>query len=701
MRKELFVLLPISLLSVGLVGVFAGLSAKDETLAASGDSYSLTINYLKRSDGSVAAPQYVKTLREGAKYSVASPTVSGLIPVQESVKGRIYESLNVNVYYDTYDTWDGTSSASLAGNGTAESPYLIQSAEDLAYVSSNSASKTAFQGQYFKMTTSVDMSGHEWEAIATGNHGKGVGSFVSWFCGNFDGDNHAIANLTINATSTIHGLFSGVKDSTIENLYLSGSVTGASRIGSVAYVVNGNSTIRNVHSTMSLTTTNATDGLSGGIFGITYTATGTVLADNCSYSGTITAGGTYIGGIAGGHNNKGFTVKNCINNGKVTAKGTCGGIVGGSSKSVIIENSQNYGDIKGTTADNTSYVGGIVGYLSADLGSATDVSNYGDVFGVGCLGGIIGSGNNKNHTLANAINKGDITGTGSKVAGIAGAGGGMTVSTATNYGSIKGTSSVGGISGEINNSAVYSDLNNYGNLDAINSGAYNGLITGYHGIGSTIAINPNNVIKGTLLVNGVQSTRAFGYTNCVEIAKYYNGKIVGYEAVQPGETYTPTPITPDVESGYQVSPWFMESSLENKYAPSAYGTAGTNGQNKLLISIYSRSTRTYSKLLSDLETADTCTEYNLVDGFRADISLLSDAEQTSILQETVDESCTVEEKLNYMDYLKSLNSAKYSNSILPLASENSTLIIESLMIGAAIIASVIAFVVYTNVKHEK
>ena len=49
--------------------------------------------------------------------------------------------------------WDGTTaSASLKGEGTADSPYLIESAEDLKYIQVKVNEGETFAGKYFKMT---------------------------------------------------------------------------------------------------------------------------------------------------------------------------------------------------------------------------------------------------------------------------------------------------------------------------------------------------------------------------------------------------------------------------------------------------------------------------------------------------------------------------------------------------------------------
>ena len=753
------------LLGVGVLSSVLGLSAIHGSLFKNNnyvqlkatDSYTLTINYLKKSDNSQVAAPHVEQLSKGTKYSVNSPSVSDLIPLLNYVKGRIFADETINVYYEPFDAWDGTESSALSGSGTLADPYQINSAEDLAYLATHTTTTTAWSGQYISLNTSVSLSGHNWEPIATGNHGKGTGSFVSWFCGNFNGNNHVIADMTCSGTSTtIYGLFSGIKNGSVENLYLSGSINTKSRGGSICYVAKGVVSFKNINTTVTQHYT--TEGMSGGIYGLGNTDTNTAITvENCNNYGNITldTAKSFIGGICGGYDTVGGTYRNSNNYGDIITAGyQTGGIFGGSTKACTFENCNNYGDVTSSyagTANNPS-VGGIAGRLAAistiddcnnygDISSSTtqnggiiglggsvahvltNVSNHGAISGTTNIGGIVGEG--KTSVISNAVNRGDVSGT-SNVAGIVGEGKKCVISNAVNRGDVSGTSNVAGIAGNgstidmtdvvnygnisgtagnvagvcgtFNETANINGASNYGNVETTGTSVYCGLVVGYHGIGSNITIKSTDRIKGTLFINGVQSYSAFGYTNCVEVRKWYNGSIYSYEALQPGETYNPSAISPEVTSGYKVSDWYADDTLQTRYVATSYGTSGTNGNNALHVNIYAKEIKLYVTLLAEIEAANTCTEYNKASMFREDISYLDAQEQTDILDEIVDGTYTVEEKLEYMEYLYFINVTSSSSSRFGVDSfNNASIIIVSLLA----VTGIVSLSILLSIKKKK
>lgn len=689
------------------LALISGLNVEQKEIKAADGDLTLTINYLKKSDSTPVSQSYVKNFTRGSKYKVDSPTSDGLIALQDFVKGRIFQNETINVYYEPFDAWDGTESEGLSGDGSKSNPYQINSAEDLAYLSSHTTTKTAWDKNYFSLNTSVSLKGYKWEPIARGNHGKGTGSFVSWFCGNFNGNNHVIADMKCEDTSsTIYGLFSGIKNSTVENLYLTGSIKTKSRGGSIAYVADGTCTIKNVSSTINHTYT--VEGLSGGILGL-HNSNATVTIENCKNYGNISMSTekSFIGGICGGYTNAGTpTIKNCINYGDITTGGfQAGGIYGGTNKAVTITGCDNYGDLTSTytsTSTNVS-LGGVVGMLYATKSFVTDCNNYGDVTSKNKhVGGILGAGGDKiNHQLTNVTNYGNITGT-NLVAGICGNGSGVHLENGVNYGNVKGSAgSIGGIFGQTNDLAAIDGASNFGNVETTGTSAYCGLITGYHGIGSIINIKETDSVKGTLTVNGVQSFAAFGYTNCVEIIKWYNGEIYSYEAIQPGSTYLPININPEIQEGRKVSDWYVDDVLKTKYVPTSYGEEGVNTSNKIHLNIYSKSIKLYGTLLNEIDEASTCVEYDKAAGFRDDISYLNDAEQVDILEEIVDESYTVDEKLSYMEYLAAINAFNNSsNGSLINAFANDSIIIFVVLILAAVVFVSLTLLLKSKKKNK-
>ena len=64
------------------------------------------------------------------------------------------------------EAWDGvTQSSSLKGEGTAESPLLIESAADLACLARTVNKGMSYEGKYITQTADIDLGGKEWTPI--------------------------------------------------------------------------------------------------------------------------------------------------------------------------------------------------------------------------------------------------------------------------------------------------------------------------------------------------------------------------------------------------------------------------------------------------------------------------------------------------------------------------------------------------------
>lgn len=92
-------------------------------------------------------------------------------------------------------------SSGLRGGGTSSNPYIISSAEDLAYLAyrcSKEDDATSFtNGNYFKLTANIDLGAHNWTPI-------------QYFYGHFDGGNKCIKNLQINFDYTNNTNYAGL-----------------------------------------------------------------------------------------------------------------------------------------------------------------------------------------------------------------------------------------------------------------------------------------------------------------------------------------------------------------------------------------------------------------------------------------------------------------------------------------------------------
>jgi hypothetical protein len=116
----------------------------------------------------------------------------------------------------------------LAGSGSSVDPYLIQSKDDLVYLSSTNSYWNT--NKYFKQTENIDLARCEWTPI---------GSSAKAFKGSYDGNFKTISNLYFNnSTSSAIGLFgvttnNTLSTETIKNLgLLNVDIKAAREVGS-------------------------------------------------------------------------------------------------------------------------------------------------------------------------------------------------------------------------------------------------------------------------------------------------------------------------------------------------------------------------------------------------------------------------------------------------------------------------------------
>ena len=184
------------------------------------------------------------------------------------------------------DTWDGSSvSASLAGEGTEEAPYLIASAADFAYFANQSRGGNNDSGLYVQLNDDISL-----DNVAI--------SPLGGFNGTFDGKGHEISGIKITSSSGNQGFFIGISAGTIKNLTLAGSITSTgSAIGGFAGYV-ASATFINCVNNMNVTGSSKVGGLCG-----TVNNGANVKVISCTNNGTITAtnttGYSNLGGLIG------------------------------------------------------------------------------------------------------------------------------------------------------------------------------------------------------------------------------------------------------------------------------------------------------------------------------------------------------------------------------------------------------------------
>lgn len=237
--------------------------------------------------------------------------------------------------------WDGTAAAGFeSGTGDSSDPYIIKTAEQLAFLAKQVNGGETYQGKYFQLEADLDLSGSEWTPI---------GTETVPFSGKFSGNGNVLTNVKISAVGDYIGLF-GYNTGTITYVGIeSGEISGGNCTGSIC-------------------------GLNAG------TITG-------CYNNAPVTGKESAGGVCG--KNSG-TVQMSYNTGAVTGTLKTGGVCGESADRSTLANCYNTGMLVGD-----SVVGGICGSVesSADVSSSFSMA---EICGNSEIGGNIGTGPSKN-----------------------------------------------------------------------------------------------------------------------------------------------------------------------------------------------------------------------------------------------------------------------------------------------------------------
>jgi len=327
---------------------------------------------------------------------------------KEIVKGNaeyyaVYQKVETGV-------WDGISTTAYAnGNGSAESPYEISDAYNLAYLSSTVNNGTAQAGAYYILTKDIDLGGYEWTPVGTPENP---------FNGTFYGNGYSIYNLEITKPETTYaGVFGYVLNSHITQLEVSGftvDINGSNNTyyagGIAAYMISdGTETvseieqcytdgeinivsqnaysggiagyikdtdsstayIRNCYSSIDITLNTSSNSTAGGMVGKFDSQTlGLSYIDNCYYNGNISAlsdVSAYGGGIAGFI----FNDEDWIDESSGAALLTA--VLAEETLPATVRNSFYAGSAITLSLGNTSYGGTIYGYKS----DITEISSCG------------------------------------------------------------------------------------------------------------------------------------------------------------------------------------------------------------------------------------------------------------------------------------------------------------------------------------
>jgi hypothetical protein len=308
--------------------------------------------------------------------------------------------------------WDGKATSWTKGTGTEENPYLIESAENLAWLAQAVNERfdsfndvKAYQDTCFKLVIDLDLQRNNlpWNPIGA-LHESDNGKYYTYFSGSFDGNGHTISNygLTSNGGWFISdgidvGLFASVSDAVISNLTVQNARIHSNRPedrcgGIVGRAIN--SDISNCHFSGTITSDQNSPQWSsvgaafGGIVGEAQSCRIEKSTSEIDLFGLENS----LGGIAGvllcNDSIGATTVFDCSTIGTVkewhfqsSYKAYAGGIVGkcgnaeGKQGKIQIEHCHNKALIKGlgdtdaighVSPPMNQIVGGIVGFSSAD-----------------------------------------------------------------------------------------------------------------------------------------------------------------------------------------------------------------------------------------------------------------------------------------------------------------------------------------------
>ncbi len=402
---------------------------------------------------------------------------------------------------------DGTVSTELSGDGTESSPYIIGSAEDLAYLATAVNGGNDFSDKVISVTVSeIDLSGSTFTSIGYLYYDEAATTpDLKPFNGTFNGNGVVIKNLSLSVDEATgipshYGLFGYIGQS--------GKVAGV-KLDTVTAVVNENSSSDEQY-------------YFGGIAGVNE---GTI--SSCSVKDATVSNFYYVGGICGENSVSldgascgtitectvfNITATGCerfagvavTNYGKVEKCSATGsfGFDGGSFGGIVYNNSSDgsfsgeisYSRFSGTivcSADGTADIGGIAtensGKITASYVKATFVAS-------GNVGGITASNSGE---IISCYFYGSMEG--ENVGGIAGYNNGIvTDCAAIGSGEFTATYGAGGIAannyGTITNVFVSADISSDQTVTIINAGTVNGYYdkVGYAGETSGTGFSVND-----------------------------------------------------------------------------------------------------------------------------------------------------------------------------------------------------------------
>lgn len=288
----------------------------DESIAASGD-WGGSLNAKFKMTGS-AGTYKLKVDNIMAFYGLTEAQLDGVTKI--GFIARTSSNQTVDSYADVVQ---GRKNAYSGGEGTAQSPFVLKTTDDILALSTTSMDWT--DDVYLIMGADI-----------TVGEFSGIGTKSSPFKGNFDGKGYSLKNASVSNTAigTSTGVFNAIDGATIRNLgVVDADINGTTFTGAlVGYAASG--TVERCFSSGTVTGTSI---CAGGLIGENAGAT----VSDCYSTAAVTNENDYAtGGLVG--KNKGV-IKNTYASGKITAYNYAGGLTGA-----------NYGNVAASVAINAS-----------------------------------------------------------------------------------------------------------------------------------------------------------------------------------------------------------------------------------------------------------------------------------------------------------------------------------------------------------
>ena len=399
--------------------------------------------------------------------------------------------------------WRGIDAISteLKGSGTEDDPFLIRNGADLKFLSNaidqsikyidKEGNEKDYKSASYKQVKDVYLNDvnqfDKWNDESINANLNQL--YISRFEGNYEGNNKKIVGFYINEPTKI-GFFKVLYYANINNLNFENSyvIGGSSSVG----ILCGSADVTNITNCKVggiVQGTYYVGGLCGVYYG-DYRGNNSCSVRKCINTANIT-GNTWVGGLFGkiyGYDLA--TIEECKNNGIITASQHVGGICGECSVAIINNNTNNNNILGLKTTTAYYYLGGIAGEIrGSDIGNCINKGNIiinNTNATINEIGGIVGytqSSNNKNTSISNSKNMGNIEITvesdsnsqASWIGGIIGCGNNTTINRTNNSGNItlsqglvdNGTcKGVGGIIGYISNNITITESISNGTITA-------------------------------------------------------------------------------------------------------------------------------------------------------------------------------------------------------------------------------------------